>query len=364
MQVRRWHAGIWTATVLAALLGLAAPLGAQTKPVTTAAVAPAAPLPLLWSADATTINDYMKVQAKRLAAAASGDEAVALRTEVLAVLLPSKTAPGTTPSASFMQNFTNAAVTEFGPLFNSSSATTSLNAVILLSETKHINTDAALLGALSHPNPAIRYWAARGLYNILPGLRDLRQASERAVSGLTDAVKSEKSPLVQAELVRALSNSADPKALQPVLTIMDKMAATLRTKTPSPSDLLAATTVLQSAKDLLAATSLKKPDDLIAVQATAGLMYFAGTALTNQYGDRDEPGALSARTQLIELSTAGCALINKIAAKEVVSITASRGSKMSDVLDSIQKLTGGAVDKGTLNGLFPGFVAPSQTPAK
>ncbi|MEI8196010.1 MAG: HEAT repeat domain-containing protein [Phycisphaerae bacterium] len=363
MQVRRWQAGIWTATVLAATLGLAVPLGAQSKPAAPVAEAPAAPLPLLWSADAATINDYMKVQAKRLAMATTGEEAVAIRTEVLTVLQTPKGTTGT-PSAGFMQNYTNAAVAEFGPLLDSKTATTSLNAVILLAETKHINTDAALLSALGNSNAAVRYWAARGLYNVLPGLKDLRQANDRAVAGLTTAAGSEKSPLVQAEIVRALSNSGDPKAVQPVLETMDKMAASFRAKMPTAGDLLAASTVLQCAKDLAAATPLKKPDDLLAVQATAGLMYFAGTGLTNQYADREEPGALSARAQLIELSNAGCALINKIAAKDVVTLGAGRGSKMSEVLDGIQKLTGGAVDKGTLSSLFPGFIAPAQIPAK
>ena len=361
MQVRRWHAGMLT--ILVASLGWAAPLGAEGKPEAPISAVPVVAVPLPWTADAAAINDYMKIKAKRLAAAASSEDAVALRTEVLANLQPTTVNIGS-PSAGFLQSFTNAEVAEFGPLVNSTSSTTALNAVILLAETKHINTDAALLSALSNPNPAIRYWAARGLYNVLPGLKDLKQARDRAIAGLITAAQSEKSALVQAEIVRSLSGSGDAKAVGPVVAVMDKLAAGFRGKAPTPGDLLAATTALQSAKELAAATAFKKPDDLLAVQAAAGMMYFAGAALTNQYADREEAGALNARTQLVELSTAACGLINKIAGKDVVIFSASRGNKMSEVLESIQKVTGGTVDKGTLTNLFPGFIPPGQTPVK
>ncbi|HVX86175.1 MAG TPA: HEAT repeat domain-containing protein [Phycisphaerae bacterium] len=79
-----------------------------------------------------------------------------------------------------------------------------LNSAILVAKLGTLSTDATLEAMLKNPDPAIRYWAAKGLEGIMPTLAKLPSAQKEAISALTDAQTAEKSDIVKSAIARAL----------------------------------------------------------------------------------------------------------------------------------------------------------------
>jgi len=360
MQLRRWHTVLAMASLLSAgAAGVGAP--PTPKPAEVVATLPGAPSPIKWTATDDEINSYVKAQAKRLAAA-TGEDALHVRTEILSIPLPSETQTGN-PSATFMQSYTNAVVNNLTPLLNDSHTATALTAIITLAQLHHINTDSALEVGLQNASPAVRYWAARGLYDILPDLRPVGSAFDRAVSSLADALKTETAPLVKAEMVRSLGHSGDAKAVDPIIAALSQIAANAKAKMPDEAALLTASTSLSGAAELAGITPsvIAKPQQTPLVQAAAGILYFSASQLVATFGDDDKPGVQGAKLALIDVANNGATLFNKLAGKDIANFGGlNRSSKPSEILVAIQKLTGGQVDDGTLITVFDGVVPPAK----
>ncbi|HVS70735.1 MAG TPA: HEAT repeat domain-containing protein [Phycisphaerae bacterium] len=79
-----------------------------------------------------------------------------------------------------------------------------LNSAILIAKLGTLSTDATLEAMLKNPDPAIRYWAAKGLEGIMTTLAKLPSAQKEAVTALTDAQAAEKSDIVKSAIARAL----------------------------------------------------------------------------------------------------------------------------------------------------------------
>jgi hypothetical protein len=103
-------------------------------------------------------------------------------------------------------------VADFGPIVaNSKNADAVLNSAILIAEMETISTDATLESMLKNADAAVRYWAAKGLTALLPRLKPLGPgAVGRAVGALNAAGKSEKDPLVFAQINKALAAAGAP----------------------------------------------------------------------------------------------------------------------------------------------------------
>jgi hypothetical protein len=93
----------------------------------------------------------------------------------------------------------------FGPVAQSNkNPDAQLNAAILISEMQTISTDSTLERLLSTAEADVRYWAAKGLAALMPRLKPVGGVGA-AVSALQAARKTEKEPLVQAQIDRALT---------------------------------------------------------------------------------------------------------------------------------------------------------------
>lgn len=355
MQVRRWQFSI-AAALIFSLGSLSAPEAwAQTRPAAALAEI-AAPEPITWTATSAQINAYMQIQANRLAAASDLD-AVRIRKEVVSIPLPAKDKPGN-PSATFVQNYGNAASQHFGKLVKTGTSVTALNAIILIAELKNSDTDIVLQQSLQSTNPAIRLWAARGLNDIWDGLKAISFAYNRDVEALVTALKAENSALVRAEIVRSLVHSGHPSATAPVLAALTQTAASLKTNIPNVANLVAASSILESAAEL-PATAFAKPNDLPTAQAVADIMSFSGqTLLTLKEEDPKLPGYKSA---VVEILHNGGKLLNLSAGKTVVDITKFKATdKSADILGEVFDVTGSENQPGKLQTVYPTLAVPAK----
>lgn len=190
MQARAW----WLSTVSAVILLASGSLLAA-PPKSGASVA--------------DIDAYMQSQ-KSAMESADADTAARIRLDVESGV--AKSATGAAPSAEFVIDYVSSATKAFGPLVKGDNKHARLAATILLANLSRANEapDLALGDALLSSESAIRYWAAKGYYYIIPKYMSFSPTlRESALAKVRNALKNETEPLVRAELYRTLGHAKD-----------------------------------------------------------------------------------------------------------------------------------------------------------
>ena len=368
MQARRW----WYSAVLAVLATMTSQAMAASG-VTGETIS--------WNAPEGDIKAFVVEQASLLKAAPGSAEAVKVRQEVLAALRTTKTRAGAAPS-DFQRKLARAVADDFGPLVLDDKPNVALNAVmtVALVGVGQIETDSALVAALKSPNASVRYWAAKGLVDLIgvPSFKLIGGAYMRAVDGLGGALRLENSPLVREQLIKALTASGSVKAVDPLLDALKTMSLTMQSTPPDGVTLVAAKanidalTALAGKSDksldgtpdapMLPLHVLDNPRVVMAVQATVNLMSFSAQHLLAAGGT---PAAANLQGDVFNVAKAGVDLINKLAGKEVAALGGLKASSsVADMVDTIRVLTGGDAEDGKVQGAFKTVKKPEKIQVK
>ena len=189
---------------------------------------------------------------------AKGADAVAVKTTVLAA------APATMVDKN---KYGRDVAVAFAPELKSKNPDAQLNTAILLASLQALFMDSTLEDMLKNPNPAVRYWGAKGLGDIMDTLKSVGGATMgNAQSALTTGIAGETSGLVKYQMAVALGKSGDPKAMLKALTVLTGQLA----NGGVDSDTLEATAVtLSSMETALKSGSTLAKADLDAVAKSA-----------------------------------------------------------------------------------------------
>lgn len=149
-----------------------------------------------------------------------------------------------------------------------------------------IAVDPQMCRALAHPNPAVRYWAAKALAAMVPELLqapNLKPAAKKSIEALGAALAKENSSPVRAQMLRGLAVAGE---IKPVVDSLSKSAEAFRTGTPDITDLDAATVALGALADAAAeglrSKHLKPQDEAAALTAAANVASFAAQQAFNR----------------------------------------------------------------------------------
>jgi|GEM_PF-2158416 len=178
-------------------------LGSAGLLITQLASAAAPPLPppsrgTPSASDQTQIAAFVQYYAQQISAAPHRRDMVRARRHLLAPL-QSTTNP---PSAEFIYDFGTQVANDFASLL--SNKKTALNAAITIGSIADISMQAPLQTALTNPNPAVRYWGAKGMGNIFAPLMSIGPAYQQAVTAVQQALAVETDPLVAEEMSNVL----------------------------------------------------------------------------------------------------------------------------------------------------------------
>lgn len=187
MQARAW----WLTTVSGAILLASSCLLAA---------------PPKSGASRSEIDAYMQSQ-KEAMENADADTASRIRIEIESGVEKNNT--------DFLIDYVGSAARAFEPLVSGSKKEPRLASVILLANlSQYSDTPDEVLGrALGVNDPAVRYWAARGFYYIIPKYISFSPTlRESALNKVRRALQNETDPLVKAEMWRTLANSRDQSA--------------------------------------------------------------------------------------------------------------------------------------------------------
>ena len=376
MHVWRW----WSSAAVLSLCLLARPSAAQVRgpvaPVATptTATAPAEP-PLVttlatrppaptWApvpASKTAIDAFVHGEAEALKVA-DPMNAAAIKDSILAgvVPLPPKT-KGPVP-VEYQSMYGDAIARELGSLAVDPKLPghAQLNAIIAIASIKSISCDVALRNALPSSNVAVRYWAAKGLNDILTDLKDVPKAFKAACDDLKKALATEKSPLVQTAILKALGTAgADGAGHTAILDFLTREATALQAGAPTPAENQAIATGLSSLKDIISGgVAVTPPDDANAAQVIVNVMSFSGQRLWLA----DPTGAsqtVAQKAPVAAIARAGATAINAIArGPKVVEPRVNDRSTPAEILGGIKTITGGDVDAGTIATVYKTVTPP------
>ncbi|MGC9259017.1 MAG: hypothetical protein ACP5I8_02920 [Phycisphaerae bacterium] len=150
------------------------------------------------ASDETTIAAFVNYYAHQMSSAVDSRAMVRARRRLLKPL-ESTTSP---PSAEFIYDFGTQVNNDFAPLL--AHKKTALNAAITIGSIPDISMQAALQTALNNPNPAVRYWGAKGLGNIFNQLLAIGPAYQQAIESVQQALAVEADPLAAEEMCAVL----------------------------------------------------------------------------------------------------------------------------------------------------------------
>lgn len=236
MVCRRWR--VWALVSLAGLLSLAAaPSGAVPAP------------------------PYTAKQMENPPPTASGDPQ---KPADIRITIEAKKPSSNVEAAAYGEKVADE-FTKTGQGVNSKDEIVRLNSAILIRDLATISSDRDLEKMLTNPDPAIRYWAARGLEDIAGDLK-LVGGGGNAVKALTNAVRAEKSGVVIQEIIKALTAYGDPAAIRVGL------------------------------KAVIALMSTSQPDVEMLHAAAAGIDALAPTVATSPAADKAETASIAAAT--------------------------------------------------------------------
>jgi hypothetical protein len=160
-------------------------------------------------------------------------------------------------------------------LLDSKNVEAQLNAIMTIVELDALDTDSFLKPALKNANPSVRYWAAKGLGQIMDRLVRAG-ASGPVIKALQDRLKVETSGVVKQQIVSAIAASNDFKE---VLAALKLLAADLQKNAPDASTIKAAWVAVDALKKIYdappPAAPIAKADATEAVASAAAATSFA-----------------------------------------------------------------------------------------
>ncbi|NNM84295.1 MAG: HEAT repeat domain-containing protein [Phycisphaerales bacterium] len=308
----------------------------------------------LSDSDTSAIKAFVTYYANAMAAAKGSSDMVQDRTAVL------KPVHDTSHPASaiFMDAYGNAINQTFSPLLGHSA--TALNAIITIAQVNDMSTQPALEQALTSTNASVRYWAAKGLGNILGQLSALPPAYRQAIHRLEAALAIEKDPVVKMGIADALSQASAPTAKSAALVVTALGAFASNYALVPPNNLPVCVGTIHALEAMLSKGAVLEPAvQEHAMQSLARIMSF--TAQYYQAGLLNRTQALVAVDALRACGDA----MDAISHSQKFSLTTlDAQTDKSQVLLTVNGLTGDTQEKGLLQELYPKVAAPVRISGK
>jgi hypothetical protein len=239
----------------------------------------------------------------------------------------------------------------FERLLTSRSNDVQLNAAMTIARLHTIFTDAPLKRMLGHNNPAIRYWAAKGLAEI-PNLKEVGGAPS-AITALEKQLEKETSGTVKKEIVRAVAALGDVNDLIKVLEIL---SASMQATMPDQMTIDAATSALNEI-DAVTRTAPAPKDAANIARATATLVSFA---TQQEFAVRSkDPASISDgyHAAVVNLVNTAVKVLNDAAGKSVFTGVAG-DSKPEEFLLLVNGIVGSGAVPGKVQTTFQGVTIP------
>ena len=305
------------------------------------------------ASDETEMAAFVRYYARQMTAATDSDAMVRARLRLLKPL-KSSTNP---PSAEFIYDFGTRVNIDFTPLL--AKPKTALNAAITIGSIPDISMQAALQTALQNPNPAVRYWGAKGLGNIFNQLLAIGPAYQQSIEAVQQAVAVEPDPLVAEEMCAVLltQNPVPPGTANLATQALARAIAGYQDVVP---DNLAIAGSL--AADLAVAvshgaalTAAQKND---AMHTTSQLMSYTAQYL--------KAGLLDSKQQVSAFSTMAKAAAAMNAVTGTTNFSLSGLNAQSDpslILLRVNGITGAQGQAGLVQKLFPKVAIPPRISA-
>lgn len=234
-------------------------------------------------------------------------------------------------------------VKAFGSLITHTDPLVSLNATIVVSKLDDIDIDATMIASLKHSNPAVRYWAAKGLSSVLTDLKKIRASYIRAIDALKLQLAAETSAVVKAEITKALAGTDEAaESAAGLQRIADGFAAAA----PSSSDVIALRDAIVAVNEMLARTPAPAQQTAILTGAAHALSYAAqhDNVLKNA-----DPKAVVG-SDLANVSVAFVDLLKTCGDKSGAKPVAASANWLVGQFD-LDRLTGSATTPGTVQAL-------------
>jgi hypothetical protein len=243
----------------------------------------------------------------------------------------------------------------FVALLASSSPDAQLNAAITIAQTKTLSADAALESMLKHSNPAIRYWGAKGLTDIMDEIAKIPSSKTRAINTLTDALSKETSGVVKQQIIRALIAADDAPA---VITATQILADQLQKGISDHETLDAAAAALNQIDTLIkGGTTVDVPSTAQAAAFTASFAAQQLVALKAQLpeGVTDVPEDM--RSSTANVANKAINVLNDLAGKSPFTPVA-RTASPEEIQFATDSITGSSSAPGDLQKMIPGVPIP------
>ncbi len=175
-------------------------------------------------------------------------------------------------------------------LLKSSNPDAQLNAAIAIAEVKTLSTDSALEDMLKSNSPAVRYWGAQGLGNIMAPINRVGGgAKARAIGALTLALGTEKSGLVKMQMITAIAKAGD---VAPLLAALEALEKQIQGGTADGGTIDAAAAALEQFDPLIRGKgTLSKADSTAIAKAAAWTASFAAQQQVAMKDKRDKEGS-------------------------------------------------------------------------
>ncbi len=330
---------------------LLAMLGTLWLPV---AVLAAPPLPAstvspITGGDRLKIKTFVQYECNRLAAVTNLRRAVRIRRALTAPVAASANA-----SAEFRYRYAHTVGVQCAKLLTNKNA--ALNAIIVIADMRDISVETALENGLSNHNPAVRYWAAKGLGEILNTLSVIRAAFHRAIAKLGAALKAETDPIVRQRIEDTLVEPRNPPR-QAASLLIGALATTAKGFAASPPhDLESVVSGITDVNKLLKKNvTLNAVQTRAAVSAVSRLISFSA----QWYDTRQIP--LDEKPFVPQVMAAAGVLLDRLG-KTTDFSGLKTGPKPDPVslLLKVNNVTGSPGAPGEIQKVFPGVKSPPR----
>lgn len=245
-------------------------------------------------------------------------------------------------------------------LLDSKNVEAQLNAIITIVELDALNTDSFLKPALKNSNPSVRYWAAKGLGQIMDRL--LRAGAAGPTSKALQAqLGVETSGIVKLQIVQAILAASDPSrggdiknAIEALATLKDAM----QTSAPDAAAIKAATVATKALNDFLPLlpAPLAKADQTRLLTAAAHAASFAAQQDVSLNDKKTLPDGN--QSAAVELAQSAVTLVNTIG-KLRLAPAIRPGDGPDELLLAVNSITGSAsMGNGELQKTLPDVPVP------
>ena len=249
------------------------------------------------------------------------------------------------------------------PLAGDKKAGIQLNAAICIGQLHTFSSAGALTGMLKHSNPAVRYWAARGLGDIPNLKRFAGPTLTNALNALGAAMAKETTGIVKKEIMRSLGVLGDAGA---ILDGLDALGGTILGSVPDQPTLETASLGLADLDASLKATPPAAAMKTNIAKVVSFLASFVSQQevslqLARQTNDGSLPPGY--HTNAAAVVSNAIKVLNTLAGKIAFTVDTSSPDKMKFDLDRLFGTPD--VGPGQLQKEFPGVpVPPTIKPPK